>query len=62
MFAAADQIMGWSGWRGSLQSLCVCAGSFSFFFSGEGYRGVTAGSGGGSRGGVGSYDLKEPFL
>lgn len=30
----------------------------------EGYRGVTAGSGGGmqQRGGVGSYDLKEPFL
>lgn len=29
---------------------------------GEGYRGVTAGSGGGSRGRVGSYDLKKPFL
>lgn len=28
----------------------------------EGYRGVTAGRGGGRRGGVGSYDLKEPFL
>lgn len=52
MFAAADQITGWSGWWGSLQSLCVR----------EGYRGVTAGSGGGRRGGVGSYDLKEPFL
>lgn len=31
----------------------VCAGSFER---------VTAGSGGGRRGGVGSYDLKEPFL
>ncbi len=29
MFAAADQIMGWSGWRGSLQ--CLCAGGFFFF-------------------------------
>lgn len=29
---------------------------------GEGYRGVTAGSGGGGRGRVGSYDLKKPFL
>ena len=36
----------------------VCAGEFFR----EGYRGVTAGSGGGRRGGVGSYDLKEPFL
>lgn len=35
MFAAADQIMGWSGWWGSLPSLCAR----------EGYRGVTAGSG-----------------
>ncbi len=35
----------------------VCAASF-----GKGYRGVTAGSGSGRRGGVGSYDLKEPFL
>ena len=31
----------------------VCMGSFER---------VTAGSGGGRRGGVGSYDLKEPFL
>lgn len=23
MFAAADQIMGWSGWRGSLLNLCA---------------------------------------
>lgn len=28
----------------------------------EGYRGVRAGPGGGRRGGVWSYDLKEPFL
>lgn len=35
----------------------VCAVSFR-----EGYMGVTAGSGGGRRGGVESYDLKEPFL
>lgn len=37
--------------------VCVRRGVFR-----EGYRGVTAGSGGGRRGGVGSYDLKEPFL
>lgn len=48
MFAAADQITGWSGWWGSRPSLEL----------GEGYRGVTAGR----RGRVGSYDLKEPFL
>lgn len=56
MFAAADQIMGWRGWWRSLLSLCAL-GVF-----GEGYTGVTAGSGGGRRGGVESYDLKEPFL
>lgn len=48
MFAAADQITGWSGAR---------TGSLA-----EGYAGVTAGSCGGGRGGVGSSDLKEPFL
>lgn len=26
MFAAADQIMGWSGWWGSLLSLCARGG------------------------------------
>lgn len=60
MFAAAGQITGWSGWRGSLfAELRVCArGVFR-----EGYRGVTAGSGGGGRrAGVGSYDLKEHFF
>lgn len=56
MFAAADQIMGWRGWWRSLLSLCALG------VSGEGYTGVTAGSGGGRRGGVESYDLKEPFL
>lgn len=38
----------------------VCAGSFKRV-TGRG-GGVTSGSGGGRRGGVGSYDLKEPFL
>lgn len=46
MFAAADQITGWSGWWGSRLSLEL----------GEGYRGVTAGSGSGRRGRVGNYD------
>lgn len=35
----------------------VCTGSFR-----EGYTGVTVGSGGGRRGRVESYDLKESFL
>lgn len=56
MFAAADQIMGWSGWWGEHAGVCV-RGEF-----GEGYRGVKAGLGGGRRGRVGSYDLREPFL
>lgn len=55
MFAAADQIMGWSGWWGSLQSLCERRVS-------RGLQGGYSGLGGGRRGGVGSYDLKEPFL
>lgn len=59
MFAAADQIMGWSGWWGSLPGLC--ARGVSRGLQGGG-GGVTSGSGGGRRGGVGSYDLKEPFL
>lgn len=56
MFAAADQITGWSGWWGKHAGVCV-RGEF-----GEGYRGVKAGPGGGRRGRVGSYDLREPFL
>lgn len=56
MPAAAYQITGWSGWWGSPLSLYVL-GVFR-----EGYAEVTAGSGGGGRGRVESYDLKEPFL
>ena len=47
------QITGRSGWWGSL-----CVGRVFW----EGYAGVTAGSGGGGRGRVESYDLKETFL
>lgn len=50
------QITGWSGWWGSPLRLCVLR-----VFR-EGYAGVTAGSGGGGRGRVESYDLKEPFF
>lgn len=43
--------------------VCSCGPDYGVEWSlGEGYRGVTAGSGGGRRGGVESYDLKEPFL
>jgi len=57
MFAAADQIMGWTGWWGGGACRVGVRGEL-----GEGYRGVTAGSGGGRRGVVGNSDLKEPFL
>lgn len=52
MFAAARQITGWSGLVGEAGPVLEL---------GEGYRGVTAGSGGGGRGRVGSHDLKKPF-
>lgn len=47
----------WGGVDGGGACRVCVRGAF-----GEGYRGVTAGSGGGRRGRVGSYDLKEPFL
>lgn len=56
MFAAADQIMGWSGWWGSLLSLCA-RGVFMRVTGGLQRARVVA-----RRGGVGSYDLKETFL